>query len=199
MQLRSIISPAWLLAIALSALMLFALQWFRNDLLFERTLINNGEWWRLISGNFVHNTLNHLYMNLLGLLLLGLLFHEHFTIKWFAVSTFFLSIIVGLGLYFYAPNLNMYVGFSGILYGLYLVAAINAIKHKDLITGIGILVIIIGKLFWDLLDPTLNDSSAELIGISIATESHWLGASGGIILGLLYYFFTRHDQTTSPT
>lgn len=87
----------------------------------------------------------------------------------------------------------MYVGFSGALYGLYLLGAVTALKHKDMITGIGIFIIIIGKLVWDIFDPSLNQNSADLIEISIATESHWLGAIGGLIIGLFYFFTMKND------
>ncbi|CAA6808121.1 MAG: Rhombosortase [uncultured Thiotrichaceae bacterium] len=193
MELRSILSLPWLFTILLTALTLTALQWFQEDLLFERSLINEGEWWRIITGNFVHNNSPHLYMNLLGLALLGLLFNAYFPIRCFIISTIILSLLVGLGLYFYAPRLEMYVGFSGALYGLYLLGAVTALKHKDMITGIGIFIIIIGKLVWDIFDPSLNQNSADLIEISIATESHWLGAIGGLIIGLFYFFTMKND------
>lgn len=199
MHLRSIISLPWLLTLLFSALTLVALQWFQEGLLFQRSLINEGEWWRILSGNFVHSNAPHLYMNLAGLILLALLFNAYFSVKWFAIATCLLAIIVGLGLYWYVPRLGMYVGFSGILYGLYLTGALTALQHKDLITGIGIFIIILGKLIWDLFDPSLNQGSAELINIAVANEAHWLGATGGTAIGLIHLFMTKHVQPANHT
>lgn len=197
MELRSIISLKWLFTLLLSALTLTVLQWFQEGLLFERTLIIDGEWWRIITGNFVHNNYPHLFMNLSGLLLLGLLFNETFPVKHFLIATALLSAVVGFGLYTYTPRLTMYVGFSGVLYGLYLVGAITAIKHKDMITGVGVFIIILGKLIWDIFDPSLNQSSAALIDIPVATESHWLGVLGGVMIGIAYFFMEKNDRPTN--
>lgn len=199
MELRSIISLKWLFTLVLSALTLTALQWFQEDLLFQRNLINNGEWWRIITGNFVHNNYPHLFMNLSGLFLLGLLLHESFPVKLYLIATALLSGIVGFGLYFYVPRLDMYVGFSGVLYGLYFLGAATAIKHADRVTGVGIIIIILGKLIWDIFDPSLNQSSAELINIAVATESHWFGVIGGMIMGLIYFFTINNDQPANAT
>ena len=33
-------------------LIFFIAQWFQNEFVFDRTLIDTGHWWKIVSGNF---------------------------------------------------------------------------------------------------------------------------------------------------
>ena len=105
--------------------------------------------WKLFSGNFTHSNIPHLLLNLSGLVILMLLFIDSLSSKTFILSTIFLALVVGLGLYYFTLELDRYYGFSGVLYGLYFVAAICAIFTKDYFTGISIALLIAGKTLWD--------------------------------------------------
>jgi len=161
-------------------------QYFQTDLFFNRIEINQGKWWKTITGNFTHSNIPHLLLNLSGLWLLVLLFIDSLTYKTFILSCLFLSIIVGCGLYLFNPELNGYYGFSGILYGLYFIAAISAIIKQDYFTGISVAILIGGKIIWDFLSGG-NQSSAELIGIPIANDAHLYGFIGAIAVSTLLY------------
>ena len=43
---------------------------------YENSLVQTGEWWRLLTGNFIHLGWTHLMMNLAALWILVLIFHE---------------------------------------------------------------------------------------------------------------------------
>jgi len=95
--------------ISLSLLMI-ALQFFQDDLVFKRTEIDHGEWWRIITGNFVHTNYPHLALNLTGLWIMGFLFSDSFNAKKILMSTVFLSIVTGLLLYWFSRELDWYAG-----------------------------------------------------------------------------------------
>ena len=179
-----------ILAIFILSIALVITQSFQQEFMFFRDQINSGQWWRLISGNFVHSNYPHLFMNLAGLWILGLLFIDSLSLKTFISSTIMLSIIVGLGLYYYSPELQRYYGISGVLHGLFLVGATTAILQKDLFTGLSTAALIITKTIWDEIYGG-NDSSAELIGVAVATDAHLYGVIGAVLISitltLIYY------------
>ncbi len=165
------------------SLLLLILQFFQDTLVFKRDSINHGEWWRLLSGNLVHTNYPHLALNVSGLLLCGFLFFDYISPRKFLISLIFLCIFVGLGIYYFSPNLMWYAGISGALYGLFIVGGCFAILSKDFITGVPLLVFIPIKILWDLYHGG-NQSSAELIGVPVATEAHLYGMIGAFIIGL---------------
>ena len=171
--------------LALSIVLLIS-QFFRDDLVFYRTAIDMGQWWLIISGNFVHSNYPHLFLNLAGLLIFGLLFFDNISLKTFIISTIILSGFVGLGLYLFDSELQKYYGFSGVLYGLFLIGATSTLLAKDWFTGITIIIFIIGKIIWDLIYGGSN-SSAALIGIPVAVHAHLYGAFGAIFINIGLY------------
>ncbi len=175
-------------------------QWFQSDLYFNRSDINQGQWWKTLSGNFTHSNIPHLLLNLSGLWLLGMLFIDSLSSKSFIFSIAFLTATVGLGLYFFTPELTGYYGFSGVLYGLYFVAAVCAILENDLFTGISVALLISGKIMWDYVTGG-NQASAELIGIPVANDAHLYGFIGAIVIAgfLLFKRYLNNKKRHPPT
>jgi rhomboid family GlyGly-CTERM serine protease len=174
------------------SLLLLILQFFQDTLVFKRDNINLGEWWRLLSGNFVHTNYPHLALNISGLLICGFLFFDYISPRKFLASLIFLCVCVGLGIYYFSPALMWYAGISGALYGLFIVGGFFAIIHKDFVTGIPLVVLIPIKIIWDLYHGG-NQSSAELIGAPVATEAHLYGMIGAFIIGL-FILISRNWQ-----
>ncbi len=164
-------------------LILIILQFFQDALVFKRDMINQGQWWRLFSGNLVHTNYPHLALNLGGLWIFGFLFFDYISSGKFLISLFFLCLCVGLGIYFLSPSLMWYAGISGALYGLYMVGGFFAILNRDLVTGVSLLALIPIKIAWDLIHGG-NQSSAELIGAPVAVDAHLYGVTGAVLIGL---------------
>jgi len=181
--------------VGISLILIFG-QWFKNEIVFDRDAINLGQWWKIISGNFTHSNIPHLLLNLAGIWILGLLFIDKLRSRTFIFSILFLSIVVGLGLYFFNHELNQYYGFSGVLYGLYFVAAVGAILQDDKFTGFSVALLIAAKVIWDFFTGG-NQSSAELIGIPVANDAHLYGFMGAIVIAvfLLIDNKKRHPPT----
>jgi len=159
-------------------------QYWQIEFFFNRIEIDQGKWWKTITGNFTHSNIPHLLLNLSGLWLLVFLFIDTLNYKTFFLSYLLLSVIVGSGLYTLNLELNGYYGFSGTLYGLYFVASTSAILKKDYFTGISVAILIGGKVLWDFFTGG-NQSSAELIGIPIANDAHLYGFLGAIFISVL--------------
>jgi len=193
-------NKALLMSILGLSSMLVIGQWFQNDLFFNRNDINQGEWWKILSGNFTHSNIPHLLLNLSGLWLLGMLFIDSLSSKSFIFSSAFLVAIVGLGLYFFTPELTGYYGFSGVLYGLYFVAAVCAILDNDLFTGISVALLISGKIIWEYFTGG-SQASAELIGIPVANDAHLYGFIGAIAITvfLLFNRYLKSKKRPPPT
>ncbi len=186
-----------ILAILLLTIALVIAQFFQSELMFYRDKINLGQWWRILGGNFVHSNYPHLWMNLAGLWILGFLFIDSLSLKTFIVSTIILSFFVGLGLFYFNPELQKYYGISGTLHGLFLVGATTAILQKDFFTGISTAALIITKTVWDLLNGG-GTSSAELIGVPVAVDAHLYGVIGAIIISFGVYLHHLKSKKVHP-
>ena len=191
------------IAIISFTVLFFIAQLLQTDFVFNRTLIESGQWWRIIGGNLTHSNYPHLFLNLSGLWLLGLLFIDTFKAKTFIFSSVFLCLIVGLGLYYFTPELQNYYGFSGALYGLFFVGGINSALNKDIFTGLFVATLITGKIIWDFFQGG-STSSEELIGIPVATDAHQYGLLGAIFISLLLIIYhysgnsNKQIKTKSP-
>jgi rhomboid family GlyGly-CTERM serine protease len=84
---------------------------------YDRIAIAQGEWWRLISGHWVHSDLEHAVWDIGALLVLGLLFERHLKQTLFSVLVLG-ALGVDLWLWYLDPSLHYYCGLSGILNGL---------------------------------------------------------------------------------
>lgn len=172
-----------LMFIALISLVFWWVQNYYDLLVFDHTRIASGEIWRLWSSQYLHTNQNHQWLNLIGLSLFLLLYSTYLSVFKLLITLMYLSTSVGLGLFFFSPDIIYYAGFSGILYGLFTIAALFALLNKDLILGHTVLGILTIKVIWENIDPSINASSAALIHANIATDAHLYGYLAAITLG----------------
>jgi rhomboid family GlyGly-CTERM serine protease len=163
------------------SLLFFLSQLIQESMVFNRTNIENGQWWRVLTGNLTHSNYPHLLLNTTGLWILSFLFIDSLNTKTFIIWTALLSSSVGLGLYYFTPELQKYYGFSGVLYGLYFISGISATLKKDYFTGISVVVLVVGKVIWDFFKGA-STSSEQLIGIPVATDAHFYGLLGALVI-----------------
>lgn len=177
-------SPAYRLALVIM-LVCVSLQYagLTEALRFERDRIDSGQWWLLLTGNFVHLGNSHLWMNMAGLALVISLVWTHFNATQWLLLILLCSLFVGLGLYVLNPELYGYVGFSGTLHGLMLAGVIADLKLYPRSAGV-LLVLICGKLLWEQIAGALPGSEATAGG-SVIVDAHLYGAIAGATLGLL--------------
>ncbi|MCS3460015.1 rhombosortase [Aeromonas sp. BIGb0445] len=172
----------WLITLSLACLILFFT--VPNDLIaFNRTLIAQGEGWRIITGNLAHTNLWHLLLNLAGLLVLYALFCDYLQSWALPRLLAVLSLAVGLGLWYGYPHTQWYMGLSGMLHGLFVWGAIQDIRHRRHSGWLMLLGIAI-KLGLDHYSGG-DGPAAMLIGAKVHIGSHLVGAGAGLVLGLL--------------
>jgi len=149
----------------------------RLALRFDRQGIEASEYWRLLTGHFVHLGWGHLVMNLLGLLLVWLLCGRCFGIRsWYLVLLLTL-IGIDLGLWFLDPDVEWYVGLSGLLHGLLtagLLASFLAGSRDALLLGL----LVAGKILWEQVSGPLPGSQG-LAGAAVVVDAHLYGALAG--------------------
>ena len=87
---------------------------------FDRVAIVQGEWWRLITGHWMHSDLMHAVWDIAALLLLGTLFEAR--LHWrLPLALLVATVGVDAWLWWGDPALQYYCGLSGILNSLLIV------------------------------------------------------------------------------
>ncbi len=146
---------------------------------YEREAILDLQWWRLLTGNFVHLGTMHLMLNLIGLGVIFSLFRTAFTSAAWVAVILVCCISVGLGLLWFQPQVHWYVGLSGMLHGVFAAGAL-AMRHTQPRWSALCLTGLAAKVAVELLagDPW---GMAALTGAPVITSAHWYGALGGVI------------------
>ena len=175
----------WLLLIALC----FVMQYLQINGAFDRGLIEQGEVWRLLSGHITHLGWSHFWLNMLGVLMVMLFFGSYQSNTYWLGAMVFIALFCSAGLML-DMQLNRYVGFSGILHGLFIIGARYEMQRYKW-SGIVLLVLIVAKLIWEQVFGAMPGSE-EMAGGRVAVNAHLYGAiAGGVYLWLAGKFFAR--------
>ncbi len=106
-------------------------------------LVDQGEWWRLVSGGFLHSGLLHIAFNMYLLYLLGTMLERQ--IGSFRFGTVYLTALLGGSLgAFLQTTASPTVGASGAIFGLmgYALVALREQRSDPLFQQIGALVLL---------------------------------------------------------
>ncbi len=165
------------LVIIVASLLALSDDWGRELLRYDRDAIAGGQIWRLASGHFVHLGLSHWVLNGAGLLLVWFLVGEFLRASQWLLVTIVCIVGIDLGFWLFQPQLQWYVGLSGLLHG-YLFAGIVAgyRQRKVEMTVLG--VIVIAKLIYEALVGPLPGSELTSGG-AVITAAHLYGAISG--------------------
>ena len=180
----SLIPPAvrpWIaLAVALVLIQLIpdAGTWIRYD----RNAIGNGELWRLLTGNFIHLGWGHLALNAAGLLAIGWLFAEDYSLRDWGMILLVCALATSVGLYLFNPEIYWCVGLSGALHGLYTAGAV-AWLFEGAAIGAGLLAGGAAKIVYEQVTGALPFSEST-VGGTVVTDAHLWGAIGGVVVAL---------------
>lgn len=178
---------AWWSVTALSAVMVIA--GFGGDaarvaLRYERLAILDGEYWRLLTGHLVHLGWAHLLLNLAGLAAVSALFAAELTPLRWAIVLLAAVLAIDAGFLLLLPGLAWYVGFSGVLHGLFAAGAVRGCLQgrPDAWLLAGLLV---AKLAWEgLIGPLpLTEGAA---GGPVVEQAHLYGAAGGVLAAIAF-------------
>jgi rhomboid family GlyGly-CTERM serine protease len=169
----------------------------RLALRYDAGAIAAGQWWRLLTGNFVHLGWWHLFLNEMGLLVLVLLCPERLAWSVWLRRLLLIGLGMSAGLFFFVPDTGWYVGMSGVIHGLFVLGlGRQLVAGRDLIAA-GCLAYLIGKIGWELYAGVpVSDESA--IGGKVLVESHLYGSLSALAYGLIFGAFRRAETFRRP-
>ncbi len=113
----------------LLALLLIIAQSCPEQLEYRRDAVLQGEFWRIISGHFVHRNWLHSGLNFTGTVLLAVMFKNQHSEKIWLLFIFSLNLLLGLALLAFCPDLIAYRGLSGSLHGVLAFALLTELAN----------------------------------------------------------------------
>jgi len=170
----------WLLpgaVLLLAVFLLFGGELAREWLRFDRQGIRSGEVWRLVTGHVVHLGWSHFALNAAGLALVWFLVGGAYDIRRWAMVCALSVLTMDVGLWLFDPDLQWYVGLSGLLHGILAAGIVVALEKPDKET-LALLLLLIAKLAWEQYGGPLPGSEATAGG-RVVVDSHLFGAIGG--------------------
>ena len=153
--------------------------------------------WRYVTAHFTHWNINHLIMNMSGLIIYSWLFMDDMKSRRSfyeqVLSLIFILIVIDSYL-ITCYKLNTYAGFSGILYGLFAFGSIRYWRSNRLICNLVILVLMLQLQPWF---ETTHFVANQ--GIIIAKNVHLVGVLSGIPAALLCLYLDKRAQLKPDT
>lgn len=152
----------------------------RAALRYERVAIAAGEWWRLVTGHFVHIDLEHTLLNIMGFVLMWAIFARDLSPRQWLIVTAVVVLTIDAGLWFRDTGIDWYVGASGVLHGFMAAGTYVHVRRGDL-DGWILVVFIVLKLGYEQLHGVLPFVES---GMPVVLNAHLYGALGGLIAAL---------------
>ncbi|MEL6452386.1 MAG: rhombosortase [Pseudomonadota bacterium] len=155
----------------------------RGALGMTRSAVQEGEFWRLLTGHVAHLTAAHAYMNILGLVFMTVLLWDALDPVGLIAACLASALAISFGILVFLPDLTTYVGWSGITHG---VVAWGGLRLWQVGRRPFATIVLVGlsiKLGWESLMGA-TPGATEAIGGLILLESHLYGAIGGALVGL---------------
>ena len=162
-------------------ILLWTLTWWLGpavnlSLRYDRIGVLRGEGWRLLTGHLVHCSGRHLLLNIAGLgLVLELVGREFAGREWLLVTA--ASVVaIDAGFLLLRPELQWYVGLSGVLHGMLAAGALAWWRSERPLFAAALSAIVVAKLLreqiWGAL-PLAGD-------LPVVVDAHLFGAVGGL-------------------
>ncbi len=155
----------------------------RELLRYDRAAIAAGEAWRLLSGHFVHLGVPHLLMNAAGLGLVWFLYGREFgAVRWIWIVILTVAGISS-GFWVLDPQLNWYVGLSGLLHGLLAAGIVGALLRQRRDAAL-LAILVTAKLAWEQIVGPLPGSEGTAGG-TVIVNAHLYGTLSGAVAGAI--------------
>jgi rhomboid family GlyGly-CTERM serine protease len=177
----SAIRAGWLVGLLAAVLVLL---WLTGDagrelLRYERSAVLQGQYWRLLTAHFVHGSGQHLLLNAVGLGLIAALFPREYPVRGWLLILASSIVTIDLGFVFLEPQLQWYVGLSGVLHGALAAGALGWWRHESKPLALGLTAVLVGKLAWEQWHGALPLSG----DMPVVVDAHLYGAIGGALAG----------------
>jgi len=158
---------------------------------YHRAGVLSGQYWRLLSAHFTHLGWPHLALNMSAFLLFWLIFKETFSLRCWLAIILLCSIGISISFVLFDPGLDRYVGFSGVLHGLFIAAAIKVLiqnsrsKSKPLSWEAAVILVgVLAKVAYEqILGPVPMTQKAS--GGNVIVNAHLYGTIIGTLSACL--------------
>ena len=175
--------PGWIFCLGMLLLMVLLQLIGPETFRYEHDWLKNAEFWRILLAHWVHVNWLHFLLNAAGLILCLVITTPTWTIlRWLIYQVLF---AVGISLLFTLnnPNLGWYAGYSGILYGIFLLAAFD-LYNRDRLIAILLAVGIVTKIALEQLGD-FNLTSSDIIGTPVIVDAHLYGVLLAFLIALV--------------
>ena len=159
----------------LSVLALGGERW-RLWLEYQRQALSMDQWWRLLSAHLVHLNFVHLVFNLVGLMVLWIMFATEWWLTRWLMIVVGAILAIDIGLWFGSPEVQWYVGASGVLHGIWAAGAWAQLRRRLALGALPLLLLVV-KLAYE----QLHQTSLVLGNLPVVTEAHLYGTVGGLL------------------
>jgi len=157
---------------------------------YQQDLFETGQLWRFITAHWVHVGWIHLLLNGLGLVICVSLTSPGWSPARWLLCCVVMATGISCLLIVFNPEVSDYAGLSGVLFGLYILTALDLYARDRLIAILIIAAIVIKVLmeqfsFYDF-------SSGELIGARVIIDAHLYGLLIAIAIALVWATYTMN-------
>ncbi len=162
---------------------------------FETRLVKHYQLWRILTGHWVHANWMHFVLNMAGLILCQALTGVNWKFWQWLWRIVLLSLGISLAFYLFHPNIGWYVGFSGVLFGLYVLTAIASMSEQVFMSSILLLFIGVKIVLeqWS----SVNITSSELIGVPVLVDAHLYGVLSALVLIVIQFISHKYFNLNS--
>jgi len=149
--------------------------------LIPAAVLQDGQWWRIFTGAFLHGSLLHIGVNMMSLWFLGR-FIEYAMGPWRMLLVYVVSLVAaGLGVVYFSSPMTPTVGASGAIFGLF--GALFAIGFKLGKPGMELVRANVGILVVNLL--------ITFTVPAISWQAHVAGLLAGFAITFIVYYPPR--------
>jgi rhomboid family GlyGly-CTERM serine protease len=179
--------------VLLSALSQLSLLSGFDWLQYARADIQAGQWWRFITGNFVHLSWRHFAMNVVALVVIMTLYPNCLRSKSMLWVFLCCCLSVTLGIQLFSPEIQWYVGLSGALHGLLVTLIILGYLADKHWLNLILLVVVTAKLSWEGIMGPLPGSEMSAGG-PVVVQAHLYGFLGGLVVTTWIIIFNKNKK-----
>lgn len=201
-MLAKYLTPSLVVSLALILLMAsFSLLGANLESLleFNRSNIQAGEYWRLLTSNLVHFGRYHLLMNLAAFILISWTLLRELAWKSYIALLLLAALTINLGILWFTPELEIYRGFSGILHGL-LVAGLLLNSFRNRWLSYICVLLVFAKIIHEHSASFEANKLQSLLPVKVAVDSHLYGAITGLVFIISYHatkYLRKENQQSS--
>jgi rhomboid family GlyGly-CTERM serine protease len=154
---------------------------------YERAAVFAGEAWRLVTAHLVHADAAHLGWNLLGVGIVAVLFARDYAPRQWLVIAAASVAAIDAGFLLLEPQLEWYLGFSGVLHGLMAAGLVAWLRSSRDPFAWFVTALFVAKLAWEHWAGPLP-FTAESLSLPVIHEAHTYGAVGGALAALWFVY-----------